>query len=157
MTVEKGLELSGKDIATQFRQMKSSVILRSVFMKLNQNGLSLLEAMISMILLALGLLTMAPMVVLSVEGNNVSRDVMTVSEMAKEKIEFYKDVDLFPAVPYTETETSIFGSYDRITKIKDSTTDVTIPGGIYQIAIYINWTDKSGVDRSTSYATYIQK
>ncbi|MCH7691390.1 MAG: prepilin-type N-terminal cleavage/methylation domain-containing protein, partial [candidate division Zixibacteria bacterium] len=69
----KGLWLSGKDIATQLRQLKSSVILRSVFMKLNQKGLSLLEVMISMILLALGLLAMAPMIVLSIEGNNISR------------------------------------------------------------------------------------
>ena len=126
-------------------------------MKLNQNGLSHLEVMISMILLALGLLAMAPMVVLSIEGNNISRDVMTVSEMAKEKIEFYKDDDTFPTVPFTEMETNIFGSYDRLTKIQDSTTDVTIPGGIYQIAIYITWIDKTGVDRSTSYSTYIQK
>lgn len=126
-------------------------------MKLNQSGLSLLEVMTSMILLALGLLIMAPMVVLSVEGNNISRDVMTVSKMAKEKIEFYKDADTFPTVPFTKMETNIFGSYDRLTKIQDSTTDVTIPGGIYQIVIYINWTDKTGVDRSTSYATYIQR
>ena len=54
-------------------------------MKLNQNGLSLLEVLISMLLLALGLLTLAPMVVISIEGNNISRDVLTVSEMAKEK------------------------------------------------------------------------
>lgn len=126
-------------------------------MKLNQNGLSLLEVMISMVLLALGLLSMAPMVVLSIEGNNISRDVMTVSEMAKEKIEFYKDVSPFPAVPYTETETSIFGGYDRYTKIEDSTTNASIPGGLYEIEIYITWTDKTGVNRSTTYSTYVQK
>ena len=126
-------------------------------MKLNQNGLSLLEVMISMILLALGLLTMAPMVVLSIEGNNISRDVMTVSEMAKEKIEFYKDVDPFPAVPYYEAEPSIYGGYNRYTSIQDSVTNALIPGGLYEIAIYITWTDKTGVDRSTSYSTYIQK
>jgi type IV pilus assembly protein PilV len=126
-------------------------------MKLNQNGLSLLEVMISMILLALGLLSMAPMVVLSIEGNNISRDVMTVSEMAKEKIEFYKDADPFPAIPLSETEATIYGGYNRYTKIEDSTTDASIPGGLYEITIYITWTDKTGVDRSTSYSTYIQK
>ena len=126
-------------------------------MRLNQNGLSLLEVMISMILLALGLLAMAQIIGLSIEGNNISRDVMTVSEMAKEKIEFYKGVKPFPAVPYYETETSIFGGYNRYTSIQDSVSDASIPGGLYEVAIKITWTDKTGVDRSTSYSTYIQK
>lgn len=126
-------------------------------MKLNENGLSLLEVMVSMILLALGLLSMAPMVVLSIEGNNISRDVMTVSEMAKEQIEFYKDANPFPAVPYSNYEASIYGGYNRYTHIEDSVTNAAIPGGLYEISIYITWNDKTGVDRSTSYSTYIQK
>lgn len=126
-------------------------------MKLNQKGLSLLEVLISMLLLALGLLTLAPMVVISIEGNNISRDVLTVSEMAKEKIEFYKGLSPFPPLPFVQTETNIYGGYNRNTSILDKVSDTTIPNGLNKVLINITWTDKSGVARSTNYSTYISK
>ena len=126
-------------------------------MKLNQNGLSLLEVLISMLLLALGLLTLAPMVVISIEGNNISRDVLTVSEMAKEKIEYYKGLDPFPPTPFIENETNIYGGYNRATSILDKASDATIPDGLYKVIVSITWTDKSGVDRSTLYSTFVSK
>ncbi len=126
-------------------------------MKLNQSGLSLLEVLISMLLLALGLLTLAPMVVISIEGNNISRDVLTVSEMAKEKIEYYKGLDPFPPVPFIENETNIYGGYNRTTSILDKVSDTTIPDGLYKVLIGISWTDKSGVARSTNYSTFVGK
>lgn len=126
-------------------------------MKINQKGLSLLEVLISMLLLALGLLTLAPMVVISIEGNNISRDVLTVSEMAKEKIEFYKGLDPFPPVPLVENETNIYGGYNRSTSILDKASDATIPDGLYQVTVSITWKDKSGVDRSTLYSTFVSK
>lgn len=124
-------------------------------MKLNQKGLSLLEVLVSMLLLALGLLTLAPMVVISIEGNNISRDVMAVSEMAKEKIEYYKGLDPLPTLPFVENETNIYGGYDRSTSLLDNSSDGTIPVGLCKVLISITWTDKSGVARSTNYSTYI--
>ena len=132
-------------------------------MRLNENGLSLLEVMISMLLLALGLLTLAPMVVVSIQGNNISRDVLTVSEIAKEKIEFYKGLDPFPALPYTQNETGLYGygitgaGYNRSTSIKDKVSDASIPDGLNKVLITISWTDKAGVPRSTNYSTFIRK
>ncbi len=126
-------------------------------MKLNDKGLSLLEVMVSMILLAMGLLTLAPMVVISIEGNNISRDVLSVSELAKEKIEYYKGLDPFPAVPYVLDENNLNGGYNRSTSIIDNASDSTIPTGLYKVLISITWTDKSGVDRSTIYSTFIRK
>ncbi|MGH8014855.1 MAG: prepilin-type N-terminal cleavage/methylation domain-containing protein [Candidatus Zixiibacteriota bacterium] len=126
-------------------------------MKLNEKGLSLLEVLVSMLLLALGLLALAPMVVISIEGNNISRDVLTVSEMAKEKIEFYKGLDPFPPLPYAENESNVYGGYNRSTSILDNASDTTIPDGLYKVLVSISWTDKSGVARSTNYSTYIGK
>lgn len=123
--------------------------------KLDQSGLSLLEVLISMLLLALGLLTLAPMVVVSIEGNNISRDVLTVSEMAKEKMEYYKGLEPFPAVPIVESETNIYGGYDRSTTVEGNASDSTIPDGLYRVKVVIDWTDKSGVARSTTYSTLI--
>ena len=126
-------------------------------MKFNDKGLSLLEVMVSMILLALGLLTLAPMVVVSIEGNNISRDVLSVSEMGKEKIEYYKGLKPFPPVPFVEVETNLAGGYKRSTSIMDKTSDAAIPDGLYKVLISISWKDKAGVDRSTVYSTFIRK
>lgn len=123
----------------------------------NDKGLSLLEVLVAMIILGLGILGMAPMVVMSIEGNNMSRDVMVVSSLAAEKMEYLESLEYFPAVPYVETEENLEGYYRRETTIEDNTTDGTIPDGVYQIEVIISWTDKTGVDRSTTYSTLLMK
>ncbi|MEW6410978.1 MAG: prepilin-type N-terminal cleavage/methylation domain-containing protein [Candidatus Zixiibacteriota bacterium] len=123
----------------------------------NDKGLSLLEVLVAMIILSLGILGMAPMVVMSIEGNNMSRDVLVVSSLAAEKLEFYESLETLPSVPYTETESDLEGGYTRYTAINDSTTDASIPGGVCQVDITISWTDKTGVARSTTYSTLLMK
>ena len=126
-------------------------------MRFNEKGLSLLEVMVSMILLALWLMTMAPMVVLSIQGNNISQDVLSVSSLAKEKLEYYKGLETMPAIPYVQYETNLPGGYGRTTTIRDNVVDPLIPDGLYEIDIVISWKDKAGVDRSTVYSTYLEK
>lgn len=123
----------------------------------NENGLTLLEVLVSMFILAVGILGLAPMVVMSIEGNNISRDVLSVSSIAKEKLEYYQGLDPMPAVPFTESEHEIHGVYDRTTIIWDNTTDSLVPDGVYQIVVAIDWIDKVGVSRSTTYTTLIEK
>jgi prepilin-type N-terminal cleavage/methylation domain-containing protein len=123
----------------------------------NNKGLSLLEVLVAMIILSLGILGMAPMVVMSIEGNNMSRDVLIVSSLAAEKLEYYESVEELPAVPFRENERNLEGGYDRVTTIHDTTTDPTIPEGVCQIDVTISWTDKTGVDRSTTYSTLLMK
>ncbi len=123
----------------------------------NDKGLSLLEVLVAMIILSLGILGMAPMVVMSIEGNNMSRDVLVVSSLAAEKLEYYESLETLPGVPYAETESDLEGGYTRQTAINDNTTDVTIPAGVCQIDVTISWTDKTGVARSTTYSTLLMK
>ena len=123
-----------------------------------QKGLTLLEVMISMIILSIGFLGLAPMVVLSIEGNNISRDVLNVSGFAKQQIEFYKtlDPDSLPAAPYTNTQTNLAGGYNMTTYLNDNATDPTVPLGLDRIDIIIDWTDNVGVGRSASYSTFVE-
>lgn len=123
----------------------------------NDKGLSLLEVLVAMIILGLGILGMAPMVVMSIEGNNMSRDVLVVSSLAAEKLEYFESLEYLPSVPYSETEANLEGTYTRQTSIKDNTVDPTIPDGVYQIDVTISWTDKTGVDRETTYSTLLMK
>lgn len=123
----------------------------------NDKGLSLLEVLVAMIILAMGVLGLAPMVVMSIEGNNISRDVLVVSSLAAEKLEYYESLEVLPAVPYKEVEEGLEGAYTRTTSIQDNTTDVTIPAGVCQVDVTITWTDKTGVYRSTTYSTLLME
>ena len=50
----------------------------------NQRGVTLLEVLISMLILTFGILGLAPMLVLSVESNSISRDFSLAAQLAKE-------------------------------------------------------------------------
>ncbi|KAA3634263.1 MAG: prepilin-type N-terminal cleavage/methylation domain-containing protein [Calditrichaeota bacterium] len=123
----------------------------------NQLGLTLIEVLVSMIILSIGILGLAPMVALSVDGNNISQDMMTVSTLAKDKVEYYQNLSVLPAMPYKEVETDLEGMYNRYTTIYDNTSDTTLDANLCQLNVVVAWTDKTGQIRSTSYSTYIEK
>lgn len=124
----------------------------------NSNGMSLLEAMISMIILSLGLFGLAPLIVLSVESNNISQDMSNVSSLAKEKLEYFSDPEMIPSyLPYKEIEEGTHQGYHRITYIWDNSTDTTLPDGIYNINVAIAWRDKTGVNRLSEFTSTVYK
>lgn len=124
-------------------------------LKLNHNGFGLMEVMISMIVLAIGLLGLAPMITLSIHGNCISRDNTVVSELLRQKVEQFEGTTAMPAMPYQEYEEGLDDIYNRTTYISDNTCDSLVPAGIYHIRVRVNWVDKRNVGRSMSYATYI--
>ena len=126
-------------------------------MKQNEYGMSLLEVLVSIIVLSIGILGLAPMVVISVNSNSISQDLMTASNLAKEKIEYYTGQEVLPSLPYEEYESDLMDGYERITNLIDNTSDSTLTVGLCQLSIRINWTDNTGSSRSTTYMTYIEK
>jgi type IV pilus assembly protein PilV len=123
----------------------------------NEKGFTLLEVLISMLVLAVGLLGLAPLMILSVETNTMSQEASMASNLAKVKIEIYQNSDNIPALPYEEVEEDIFGGYSRKTAIIDNATDSLIPEGLCHIQVAIGWTDNSGVHRSSTYTTFLKK
>jgi len=128
-----------------------------IIMKQNEYGMSLLEVLVSIIVLSIGILGLAPMVVISVNSNSISQDLMTASNLAKEKIEYYTGQEVLPSLPYEEYESDLMDGYERITNLIDNTSDSTLTVGLCQLSIRINWTDNTGSSRSTTYMTYIEK
>lgn len=122
-----------------------------------ESGLTLLEVMISMIVLSIGFLGLAPMIVLSIEGNNISRDVMNVSGIAKKQIEIYKGLPNLPPAPFTLVDTNSTNGYTMTTYLNDNVSDTTVPSGLYRIDIIIDWNDNQGVGRTTSYSTFLEE
>lgn len=120
------------------------------------SGYSLLEVMAGMIVLAIGLLGLAPMLVMSIEGNEMSRDNTIAANLAKEQVEFFEGLSSMPPLPYTNHETGLEnGLYSRSTYIRGNATDSTIPAGVYQIDVQVSWVDNSQVQRNTRYSTFI--
>jgi len=125
--------------------------------QLNTKGVTLLEVLISMLILAFGILGMAPLVVLSVEGNVISREHSVASQLLKEKIEEYQTRDPMPTTPYQERESGLQSIYSRATTIQDHDSDSLIPEGVYNIDVVVSWTDHQNVQRSTTYSSMILK
>ena len=120
-------------------------------------GISLLEVLISMLILAFGILGLAPMMVLSIDANSTSRDFSIASELAKESLEFYESSPGTIVAPYSNTESNLQGDFTRQTYILDHASDTLIPDSRYKLVVVISWLDDNGLAQSTQMSTLIKK
>lgn len=123
----------------------------------SEKGVGLLEVMISMLVLAVGLVGLAPLVIVSIDGNMTSREHSEASSLLKEKVEYYEGLAVLPTLPIRESESDLDGGYSRTTFVRDNLTDGTIPADLCQIDVDVSWTDTQGIQRSSSYSTFIVK
>ena len=126
-------------------------------LRFDEKGVSLLEVLVSLLIIGFGLLALAPMIVMSVEGNIISRDHSDTSRLAREKIEYFEGLDSLPVLPYVEQEDNVGGIFSRIISIRDNTSDTLIPPGLCQIDVQLSWVDNHNVNRDIIYSTYILK
>ncbi len=128
----------------------------------SDRGLSLLEVLISMIILAVGILGLAPMVVLSIEGNSISRDFAIASEIAKKQLEELEAAgELLAEDPLLAAEGEMVD--DTLITLTDtlgctrqvliSPVDAVNPPTLCKVDVIITWTDKVGAARSTQHST----
>ncbi|MFQ6002508.1 MAG: prepilin-type N-terminal cleavage/methylation domain-containing protein [Candidatus Zixiibacteriota bacterium] len=123
----------------------------------NEKGITLLEVLIAMLILAFGVLALAPMIVISIYGNTYSNQVTVADAIAQDRLEEIKTWSEVNPIPYADTLSSIQGIFTRETLINDSTTDPSIPNGVYEIQVNVTWTDQKQLPRSVSYLTYKAK
>ena len=122
-----------------------------------RKGVTLLEVMISMVILAFGILGLAPLIVISMYGNSYSDEVTSANAIAQERIEQLKEAPSFSPLPWQEMVSGVQNSFTRTTTVDDSTTDASIPAGVYRITVNVGWTDQKGFARTVSYYTYKAK
>ena len=123
----------------------------------NEKGITLLEVLVAMIILAFGVLGLAPMIVISMFGNSYSNQVTVADAIAQDRLEEIKTWSEINPVPYSQTVNDIHGTFTRETLVGDATTDASIPNGVYKIQVDITWTDQKQLPRSVSYFTYKAK
>ncbi|MBU8933400.1 MAG: hypothetical protein KOO62_05270 [candidate division Zixibacteria bacterium] len=123
----------------------------------NNTGVGLLEVMVAMIVVAIGLMGLAPLLVTSVEGNVIARDTSTAVNLIKQQIEFYTAQDSIPGIPVEFVVKGLRNRFNRSTRIWDNTTDSTLPDGVYCIDVDVTWTDFQNIPHSRNYTTLILK
>ncbi len=120
----------------------------------NKSGLSLLEVLVSMLILAFGILGLAPMIVTSMYSNSFSNDITRANVIAQDKIELMKNQSSFSPLPWVEVTNNLERVFTRTTRVDVDTTDGSVPAGVYRIRVMVNWTDKAGLNRRVNYYTY---
>jgi Tfp pilus assembly protein PilV len=119
-----------------------------------KKGITILEVLISMVILAFGILALAPMVVFPLHSNSCSSEITTANALVQARMEELKSATGFNPLPWDTLETQLYNIYTRETRVDDRTTDGTIPLGVYRIRVNVSWTDQKGKARSISYYTY---
>jgi Tfp pilus assembly protein PilV len=119
----------------------------------NIKGLSILEVLVAMLILAFGILGLAPMIVTTMFSGSYSNEVTRANVIAQDKMEFMKNLVSFSPLPWTEV-THTNGIFTRTTRVDVDSTDSSVPAGVYRIRITISWTDKVGKTRTVNYYTY---
>ena len=115
-----------------------------------------MEVLVSMVVISIGLLGLAPLFVTAMQGNVQSRQNSFASNLAEEKMTEIIGLDPLPAFPYTETEDSLgTGQFTRITTMDDHVSDTLVPDGAVKVVIDVNWTDDQNVIRNSQLSTFI--
>jgi len=123
----------------------------------NRKGITLIEVLSAMIVLSVGILAMAPMMVLSISGNGFSEDVTTVAAAAQRSVENMISRGSFPSMPYVDTSSVRDGKYKVKAEVKDHSVDASVPDNVFEVNVTVLWSDDAGVDRNLSFITYSPK
>lgn len=127
------------------------------FLKSKNGGITILEVMVSMVILAFGILGLAPLIVISMYGNSYSNELTVANAIAQEQIEQLKNLDEISPLPFHTITSNLYGTYSRETWVGDSLTDPSIPPGLCKIMVEVSWVDQKNINRHVSYYSYKMK
>jgi type II secretory pathway pseudopilin PulG len=114
--------------------------------KLSEEGFTILEVMVGLIIFSLGLLLLMSMMVVSIQGNSWSENATQSAQLAREKIEQIKND---PAT-YLGSGRDVIGDYVRSWDVSWVTADLSA------VTVRVAWTDANNRDYACSTMTYIQ-
>jgi type IV pilus assembly protein PilV len=125
--------------------------------KLNKKGMSLIEVMAAMLILAVGVLGLAPLMVITMDANSFSNELTQANTVAQDKIEQLRNVTSFSPLPYTQYDYNVLNRYVMVTTVDGAESDPTVPSGVYRIHVNVSWIDHNNLPRSIDYRTFTTK
>lgn len=121
-----------------------------------ENGFTLIEVMVSIVILAIGLLGLAPMMAISITGNAFANEATEATVLAQDKIEELKNMTAFASIPLSDS-VAVDAQYTLVSRVDDTASDGTVPVGVYKIFVRVRWVDQADVDRRLEFFTYRTK
>jgi len=123
----------------------------------NNKGMSLIEVMAAMLILAVGILGLAPLMVVTMDANSFANELTQANTLAQDKIESVRNTTTFSPLPYILAENNVNNKYNVITRVDGSESDATVPTGVYRIFVNVSWVDHNNLPRTIDYRTYTNK
>jgi len=123
----------------------------------NKRGTSLLEVMAAMLVLAIGILGIAPLMMVTQDANSFSRELTRANNLASDRIEQLRAGGGYVPLPYIRYELNLDNKFNRTTRIDAYESDMSVPAGCYRLHVTMSWTDHNGLPRSSEYWTYITR
>ena len=119
--------------------------------------MSLIEVMAAMLILAVGILGLAPLMVITMDANSFSNELTQANTVAQDKIEQLRNVTSFSPLPFTQYDYNVLNRYVMVTTVDGAESDPTVPSGVYRIHVNVSWIDHNNLPRSIDYRTFTSK
>jgi prepilin-type N-terminal cleavage/methylation domain-containing protein len=113
-----------------------------------QKGMTLVEVMVAMIILAIALAWLAPLLIISMRGNRVGADVTLASTLGQDKLEELRN-ESFLTLMADSTGQDTVGSVVRSWTI----TPEDGQDGLARIEVTLRWQDDKGKDHEIEFVT----
>lgn len=119
-----------------------------------EGGFTLIEVMMSMIVLAVGIFGLAILTSMAIFGNSFSKDLTAVNAVAQREMEELLNLANYGSLPYSVVQDSVSGIYHVASSVDDNSSNSSVPMGLYRIGVVVSWNDQEGLKRDVSYSTY---
>jgi len=110
-----------------------------------QDGFSMLEVMVGLIIFSLGLLLLMSMLVVSINGNSWSQQTTQSAQLIREKVEQLKNT----------AAGGLASGSDAVSGFNRSWNVVGLTPNLYEVTVAVRWTDVESRQFACSTITYI--
>ena len=121
---------------------------------LRKPSFSLLEIVISSVIIVAGLFGMAPLLGIQILGSELSGEMRQANEMAQTELENLMQLNGWSELPYSSVSDSVSGIYLISRRIDDSASDPIIPTGQIRYSVSLSWSDQQRVDHDIIYTVH---
>ncbi|MFQ5498784.1 MAG: prepilin-type N-terminal cleavage/methylation domain-containing protein [Candidatus Zixiibacteriota bacterium] len=118
-----------------------------------QDGFTLLEVMIAMLVLSIGILGLAPLIGFAIYGNTMASDMTGANALAQQEIEALVNQASYANMPYISTTDSVDNLFNVYRYVEDNSVNGILPSGIFKISVTVSWIDQQNQNRSIYYST----
>jgi len=122
-----------------------------------EKGVTVLEVMVSILILTIGALGLAPLIGTTVNNNPYASDLTIADTIAQQELESLIAQKTYGALPMMDTRDLVSGSYQVNRRVEDNTALASVPPGVYKLSVNIKWVDSKQKIRSIDYSVFKPK